>query len=135
MRSIWLYICVKKYLKSPKFTAEYFPKINKYAKYDKYLPKPNKNPNDWDNNIHKADFSKNYELLYKTDIFAMGRVFYFISKILSENDIMTTPFDLNNLILKMTNENIYMRYNVFLCLNHRYLQNINTSLFKNCCIL
>jgi len=121
----------KNYLKHPRYTAEYFPKENKHAKYDKYLPRLK--PNDWKNKLHLGSITNNYNLIFKTDTFALGRVFYFIIQVFKTRNVKHIPFDLKHLIEKMTDENIYMRYNIYQCINHHYLYVGNSSLLNNCC--
>jgi len=107
--------------KGPFGTQEFIPK-----EFDREICFPNSKPNDWTQNagpdvfkkyIHIASKTKEYNLIYKTDIYALGMSIYNLIYYLNYNTKL-----LDKLLKNMVHDNIYLRYTAQQCLDDDYCQ-------------
>lgn len=122
-----------KYLEKSKGTPEYFPKYIQFVSYNEFLPAIY--TNDWSNDYnHISKKTKEFELIYKTDIYSFGRTIYYLNKLLEKYKLYNESKILF-LTNQMTHSNIYERYNIDDCLSYNLdlesKENIRTNLHVN----
>lgn len=106
-------------------TPGYLPRYLPEYKIEEWLPKVE--ANDLIEFEGELPLKKNRKLVYKVDSYCLGRTLYFLKFIYDENKIYycyngekTLGIELDNLIEKLTENNVYKRITIEECLNEFY---------------